>query len=400
MGSKVNKTVIAVIAANDRNNYGDILLPKLLEEYANKLRRSNLDFVYFSTTSANMKMIGGNITLRMNNIPDEYCVIVAGGEVLTNNYVDVVLYQQNNRTCLFLIRLIRRFFPSLGEYICKLVINGNSIMPWYIIPHNNQIVIYNSVGGTNLNRLNRKQLEGLREVIDRATVFTVRDKMTEVEIGRKLGINTQMIPDTAVIMSRLYPLDRLITMVDKIYIELTNSDYYVIQINEYEGRQKKGMLCEAIEKLYEKYNTKCVLLPIGFAKGHDDIVPLKQINNRCSSSTMLVTAHTIYDIMYIIARARCFLGTSLHGNITAFSYGVPHTSLANGSHKATSFIGTWKTSEVINVNSVEEIINFVNNVYEKKIKSKSPDILIKKVEDHFDYIFSLLQNYNARKLDT
>ena len=37
----------------------------------------------------------------------------------------------------------------------------------------------------------------------------------------------------------------------------------------------------------------------------------------------------IYDIMYAISCSGLFIGTSLHGNITAMSYAVPHLGLSN-----------------------------------------------------------------------
>jgi hypothetical protein len=49
--------------------------------------------------------------------------------------------------------------------------------------------------------------------------------------------------------------------------------------------------------------------------------------------------------MYLIARARAFVGTSLHGNITALSYAVPHLGLTESIPKLASFLETWDLSE-------------------------------------------------------
>ena len=69
-------------------------------------------------------------------------------------------------------------------------------------------------------------------------------------------------------------------------------------------------------------NSPVVLLPIGFT--HRDNEYLKNLALRSAGTLKYADVHSIMDIMAIIASSNVFVGTSLHGNITASSFGIPH----------------------------------------------------------------------------
>jgi hypothetical protein len=50
-------------------------------------------------------------------------------------------------------------------------------------------------------------------------------------------------------------------------------------------------------------------------------------------------ADNIWDIMYLIANSKCYIGTSLHGAITASSYCVAHVGLKV--EKLGAYLATW-----------------------------------------------------------
>lgn len=390
---KMNRKKIALVAANDRNNYGDILLPILIEEYAKQNGLNEIEFSYYSTTNSNMTSIGGGITKPINDIPDSAMIIVAGGEVLGNDFIDTLIYQQNNNVVVFILKALKKVCYQFGENICRKIIKSNNYMPWYIIPNNKeQKVIYNAVGGTNLQVLTKSQMDHLGKVIKSSSLFSVRDINTKKLIESELGLSVQLLPDTAVIMSKLFPRVHLKAFVSQEILKMTErlDKYYVLQVNEYEGMTRKPILQEAIKEIYNKTKVKCFLLPIGRAKGHSDQKPLTKIYLDNKKITTLICNNTIYDTMYIISGAECFLGTSLHGNITAYSYNVPHSSLTSENHKTAKFINTWKTSETCTVTSVEEIVEFVNNSIEKKNHVPDSTILQNQVINYFNEMFNII----------
>ena len=142
---------------------------------------------------------------------------------------------------------------------------------------------------------------------------------------------------------------------------LRGMKYYVLQVNLRTGKHHKQVIAEAINSIYRKYQIKCVLLPIGRASGHDDQVILQKIHKRTLQSSIYIRHNNLFDTMFIIKNSVCYIGSSLHGAITAMSYYVPHTALTSRSMKLINYIDTWNTSEVECVNTSEKIEEFVHD---------------------------------------
>jgi len=81
-------------------------------------------------------------------------------------------------------------------------------------------------------------------------------------------------------------------------------------------------LLQQLTTLKNKTGAEIVLLPIGYCHG-DDIF-LQKLAERSGGSLTYIAAHSIYAIISVLAACKLFVGTSMHGNITAFSFGIPH----------------------------------------------------------------------------
>ena len=238
-------------------------------------------------------------------------------------------------------------------------------MPWYIEPLNSkQLVFYNSVGGTNCDELQPEIAKSLLNVIEDSCFFTVRDNKTRLSL-QKLGCKKKIsvLPDTAIIMERLFSINELNDLASA---ETTNilkelDQYYIVQVNEDVGEKYYKILAKAIHYIYKKTHIKCILLPIGRAALHSDQIYLAKINSRTKDESVLVKNNTIFDTMLLIANARCFMGTSLHGLITASSFHVPHTAISKNVPKVISFLKTWNTTQTLCVLSYDELLDFFYN---------------------------------------
>jgi hypothetical protein len=51
---------------------------------------------------------------------------------------------------------------------------------------------------------------------------------------------------------------------------------------------------------------------------------LKGLAKRSDGAIKYADVSSVFDMLAIIAASDVFVGTSLHGNITAFSFGIPH----------------------------------------------------------------------------
>ena len=101
------------------------------------------------------------------------------------------------------------------------------------------------------------------------------------------------------------------------------------------------------------------------AANHDDKIALKKIYKNINDNRVyFFNKLNVFDIMYCIANCKFFAGTSLHGNITAMSYGVKHIGLNKKITKLDEFLKTWEIKEQ------NKCINF-NELYSWYMKSKN-----------------------------
>lgn len=90
------------------------------------------------------------------------------------------------------------------------------------------------------------------------------------------------------------------------------------------------------------------MCPIGTALGHEDDVALEVIYKQIDDKdVVLVKSPTIWDIMSLIKNARLYVGTSLHGVITAMSFGIPFVGVEV--KKIRTYLETWtpETSKLL-----------------------------------------------------
>ncbi len=81
-----------------------------------------------------------------------------------------------------------------------------------------------------------------------------------------------------------------------------------------------------------------VLLPLG--RCHGDAEFLRHVSEASGGDFKFADVERLSDAVSIIAACDLFVGTSLHGNVTAFSFGVPHLHGPLPADKAEGFLRT------------------------------------------------------------
>ena len=120
-----------------------------------------------------------------------------------------------------------------------------------------------------------------------------------------------------------------------------------------------------------------------------------KINNK---KTVYFDYNNIYETLYILKNATLYIGTSLHGAITAISYGIPHFALTNKIKKLVDFLETWGTTDIIysNVDKIsdnyEEIAqNYID--FKRKVETERKK-MIKLVDENFKKINQIILEEN------
>ena len=102
-----------------------------------------------------------------------------------------------------------------------------------------------------------------------------------------------------------------------------------------------------LEAIHQQHGLRALLLPIGRYVGLDDQIALRGILDVIRTPADIVSDQaSIWEIMAVLASARLFVGTSLHGNVTSQSFAVPHIGLKYDKvSKLDHYLGSWDLPE-------------------------------------------------------
>lgn len=372
------KKSINIIGAFDRYNYGDLLFPIIIEEYLKKYNPSicnEYELEYYGLIKSNLSNVGGKETKNLSelynkDIVNDSLVIVSGGEVIgsqnTNLYLHLCKTYPEFYVKNIIIKGIRKLFGrEILNIFFRKKFDLKSDYPWIIEPshfNNNVHIVYNTVGG----RIPKNKFDYLQDQISKALYISVRENDVRDNIALS---KTRLYPDSATAMSVFFPLNILEQRVSEQTRNFVknNPNYICIQTSLNIYKKNKDEFITQIKKIHSTSNqAKIALLPLGYASNHDDYVALKKIKKQIPNLVELIDGNTIYDMMYIIGSSVFFAGTSLHGNITAMSYGVPHIGLSMDRPKLQSYLSTW------DVEGQDHCID-ISKLYDYYMESKNMD---------------------------
>ena len=396
---------INIIGAFDRYNYGDLLFPIVIEKYLRENRKDLLekyDLRYFGLVESDLSSVGGKKTQALKKLYNEdlsenSMVIVAGGDVLPARIssMDVDL-SKSNLSMLCKKVIIKAINRRNFEKISMKKFNLNTRFPWIVEKDNfknNIFVAYNAVGGSTLNELPKFEVDEIKRNMSKSNYISVRDNKS---LDNVKDLNSKLYPDSATIMSNFSPINVLENKISKDvkkFIKDTGNKYICIQSNLCSIRGKEEVLVRELEKIHREEGLEILLLPIGIAANHDDNIALNRLKKYFNIKVNHIEKLNIYDIMYLIANSRFFAGTSLHGNITAMSYAVPHIGLNREISKLDNYLKTWDLEEQNHCIDFEELYNefkIISKISEKKLKDKRNELINLTIRN-FEEIFEGLE---------
>ncbi len=339
---------IILYGAFDRYNYGDILIPIILSKYLQNNGFGSIE--YCSIKNADLSPFGGFkcTPLDQQHIPKNSTIIVAGGEVLNVDWTSITSYFMGwfGNRC---IRIARLVFPRRWiNFLCIKIMNGQFKYPYLIEKSNIQNptqVIYNGVGGISIKVSDNT----IKSTLLDADLVSVRDANASHILESKWGINNRLTPDIANAVSKFYPKDELLestTQKTSAFISKNQNGYFCFQMAKQYTNSKLSTIIDSLSKILSG-GTSIALLPLGIVSGHEDHNLLEQIYQRLSSENVFILRDIhLIDSISLIAHSSVFTGTSLHGNITAMSYAVPHFPLNQDVAKLTNYVEKWDIPNV------------------------------------------------------
>ncbi|QCI72099.1 MULTISPECIES: polysaccharide pyruvyl transferase family protein [Vibrio] len=368
---------IVFYGAFDRYNYGDNLMPILLSEFINQHRpelKDRFKFQYASISESDLTkyrcLKSKSISSLTNNLESGSSVIVVGGEVLCGRNSGLFLHMQSNAKVNYILTKMRRY---TGVFF-KIVSDRLYSAPWefpYIVPKpafkSKVKVIFNTVGGS-LYGLSNSAKKDVTHRLNSADYISVRDTRTQNELSEIDEV--KLVPDSAFIMSELISDEYILNNIQnkKLKEYCSSNEYFIFQAAPNKVGCDYEQLVKSLKDISEKTRLKICLVPIGYASGHDDFQLLEKLNADTRIDSTLFYDLNIWEIMFSIKNAKLFIGTSLHGVITAMSYCVPHFGVNKRVGKLDSFLKDWSISpfnECYELKNIPEICaNYSNSTYE------------------------------------
>ncbi|PFN07054.1 polysaccharide pyruvyl transferase family protein [Bacillus cereus] len=397
------KKDLVLMGAFDRYNYGDLLFPIFIQEYIEKYRPDVKDYysqiVPVALEEKDLRNVGGLSTKSWKKLDVEVSkdLVVVGGDVLGASIEQMYMDSLNSFYSLFVARAFRKL--TSNKYIVKKSrskFGMQNAFPYVPIASQNGIdkVVYNAVSGSGFIRddFQEETKNTLLKRLSDSHFISIRDEKTLANL-RNNHIDAVLAPDSACIMAELYPLNQLERKVSNEKIrELKEKKYIVFQFGYWHIRQRIDDVIEQIEEIATQTEDEIVLLPVGFATNHDDLIALEKISQKLKIKHTLFNDLTIWDIMYVIGNAGFFFGTSLHGNITAMAYGVPCVGVCKRVVKLDKYLSTWGIAPFNKNIEIEDIAAFYfsNKSFDRKDLKKNADRLIKLVHKNYDVLLNRL----------
>nr|WP_241976332.1 polysaccharide pyruvyl transferase family protein [Cryobacterium algoricola] len=262
---------------------------------------------------------------------------------------------------------LRKFgSPQIYDLLGRSVLRGEWATP-YVPSYKHarrSILVTSAIGASSLDSLRASPKREVVRALSSASYVSVRDEMGRSALSRQ-GIESELVPDSVAILTELRSID--LPPVDS---EL------VFQVSQSWLKSRHGPTLDAIERLSKDFAT-IRLLPIGLAGGHGDQFALaglhKDLKGRGIRNVVLCRTSTVWDVADAISTADVFVGTSLHGAVTAMAYGVPHVGLDSIS-KLDAYLTTWGgglTPVGVDIASLDSAVAIARRVSRSQLESRS-----------------------------
>jgi len=342
---------VAVFGPHDRMNYGDFLFPLMLEYAFSKKVNQKIVFPKYSIVSSEFSDIGAFPSAKYIKLAKDIqqgkvsTIIVAGGESLNVDWDTLYRYIHP------FYNFLRLHGGRLGKFLldfqlARKILGGKTEYPFCISTSEfpNVKILYNSVGG--FKKFNASQVKNL----EASDYLAVRDfqtfKNTEV-----LSRESNLVPDSAVILSDVFPADKITSS------HKQKKPYVFFQVSIVYHQDKFEEISKQLDDIAKFFELEIVLCPIGTALRHEDDVALKKLSRFVKSNFTLIDNPNLTDIAFLIANAEIYLGTSLHGVITAMNYGVPYIGLNTKQTKVASYLATWSIDQLQYICDLDDFYN-------------------------------------------
>ncbi|WP_062810823.1 polysaccharide pyruvyl transferase family protein [Alcanivorax sp. NBRC 102028] len=360
---------VVLIGAFDRYNYGDNLMPIVFESF---MKNFYPDFfsqgrlIFASLTASDLSNFKAKKTVSIASVfadegPSPDVVIAVGGEILCAS--SSTLYNHMGYKSFFslIIKILTKFkFHSFANVLCRRFFRLPWEYPYIPIPTAAKKTAFNTVGG-GVGRNNKEIVKhSVEQRLQDADFISVRDTNTKNSLADIVA--TDLYPDSVIAISHFFSKDFLECNSSRKIKLLKNKKYICVQVAPKKAGAEVREYAKVLSNIKRRYGLSVILCPIGYAAGHDDLRFLLSLKKEMGSDCDVLMDLSLWEIMFVISQSSCFIGTSLHGVITALSYSVPYLGLNPKIRKLDSFLSDWGFGISNRCYSITEIFPLIAKV--------------------------------------
>jgi len=167
------------------------------------------------------------------------------------------------------------------------------------------------------------QAEVVNAVLRLAAYITVRDDESRQRLPHGIP-DVHVVPDAAFLLADIFPRTGLTSTYQAAAQRLSlQAPYAVVQVSG-AGVPHLESAAGALRQMADRFGLSILLLPLDPVHGDADALAALAVRGRFAPVPQGL--HPL-ESLALIAHGRLFVGTSLHGNITAFAYGVPSVAV-------------------------------------------------------------------------
>ena len=341
------QAVAIVFGAFDRHNFGDLLFAQVA---AALLRPRRL--LYAGLADVDLRPVGGKRVQCLSDVlarAGRYggALIHAGGELLTcSAWEAAVMLLPPPQAAPLASRLDHDLRGRAAWAHDRL--RSSDLAPYLAAPAGLR-VLHVAIGGVGLTQCDAAMQREVLDKLRQASAVSVRDRITHALLGRA-GIASRLMPDPAALTARL--LDGRIrrhahgSVLSALRRRFPRG-YLAVQFSaDFGDDVTLDALARALDQAARETGCGIVFFRAGAAYWHDDIDCYRRLIRRLRTPAAMLHSLNLWDICALIAGARCYLGSSLHGRIVAMAYALPRLNLGPPGQegvpsKQAAYAATW-----------------------------------------------------------
>lgn len=374
----------------DVQNYGDALFPRIgRAELSRRLPEAEIRAFSPLGPEHPTRFDGGDTPEALGRYaPDRVallaealdCVVVGGGEIIHDHDWELAPHYDRTEAELRALAPSRFFIDGLGpelEEECP--------------------VAWHAVGlPFDVPDEHRKRY---REALHGRPYISVRDEVSKARL-EAAGIErpVTVVPDPAVLLPRLLPaglLDRRLRYLRAIGAYPVRGPALVVQGSRVLLQWIED-LAQAIDALAHEVNVPVALVQTGPTHGDGEFA--EALSARLGAEVFAVSDVGVEDIAAAIAASAGFVGNSLHGNITAFSYGRPHVVMGmNRESKLQGFVRLVEAEDCL-AERPGDVASAFNAAAALTDRRQVHTRLVRAADRHFDRLADVARQAAARRV--